>query len=88
MAEMIKCRGLAMTKEQQVTRKKVKAAIERANTDIRTALKDVFKCGELGYQDKLIEVLSLANYQTEKAISYMAFEDLSYRQTPREDIGY
>ena len=48
----------------------------------------MFKCGELGYQDKLIEVLSLANYQTEKAISYMVFEDLDIKTNPRQDIGY
>lgn len=77
-----------MTKEQKVTRKKVKTAIERANGDLRAALKDAFKCGGLGYQDRLIEVLSVANHHTEKALSYMAFEDLSNRQTPREDIGY
>lgn len=77
-----------MTKEQKVTRKKVKTAIERANGDLRAALKDAFKCGGLSYQDRLIEVLSVANHHTEKALSYMAFEDLSNRQTPREDIGY
>ena len=79
---------MTVTHEQKVARKKVKTAIERANTDIRTALKDAFKCGELGYQDNLIEVLSLANYQTEKAISYMAFEDLDIKSNPRQDIGY
>ena len=77
-----------MTKEQKVTRKKVKTAIERANSDLRAALKDAFKCGGLGYQDRLIEVLSVANYQTEKALSYMAFEDLDIKTNPRQDIGY
>ena len=56
-----------MTKEQKVTRKKVKTAIERANSDLRAALKDAFKCGGLGYQDRLIEVLSVANHHTEKS---------------------
>ena len=88
MAEMIKCRGLTMTKEQKVTRKKVKTAIERANSDLRAALKDAFKCGELGYQDRLVEVLSVANHHTEKALSYMAFEDLGGKTTARQDIGY
>jgi len=37
---------------------------------------------------KVKTAIERANYQTEKAISYMAFEDLDTKSSPRQDIGY